>query len=284
LCVIVFKPQLHNLPQKKLLKRCFKENQDGIGFAYNKDGHNIINKGFFDFDDFYSALAKEVDYYTPAIIHFRFKSHGNISAENCHPFPITGDAELLRKTDVETKEVVMAHNGVLSVGATTNRGMSDTMIFIKDILSEGLIKDNIFSEDAPVLFLIRKAIGSDRMIFMNNSGRSLLLGDFEKDKGVYYSNDDYKYVEEVKAKDRKIIDIEEDSIIKHWCHQHSKYGIFTQECYKCVWFDTCFNDEEIKVMKQTKCDNCGLEKIGIDWDLDSEMFLCKECKILLMMN
>ena len=59
MCIIVIKPKNKKIPDKILLNRCFKNNQDGIGYMYVNNKEVVIRKGFMSFDDFYNNLLSD---------------------------------------------------------------------------------------------------------------------------------------------------------------------------------------------------------------------------------
>jgi len=192
MCIIVVKPKGQEVG-KKVLKRCFENNDDGAGFVYNSGGINIIRKGFFDFNTFYNVYSHQVKKENPAIIHFRIATAGKVDAGNCHPFPLVDNISILRATYLKTHAICVAHNGMLNNIEVKNGKISDTIEFIVKVLSNEVIKKNIYDNEA-VKELVRGYIGNDKLAFINRHGEILLIGDFIEDKGVLYSNNSYKTV------------------------------------------------------------------------------------------
>ena len=63
MCIIVAKKKGLELPTKERLKNCFNYNSDGAGIMFNDGNQVFIEKGFMDFNSFYSrleALDKEL--------------------------------------------------------------------------------------------------------------------------------------------------------------------------------------------------------------------------------
>lgn len=90
MCIAIVKPRGINFPAIKILQCGFKNNPDGAGFAFSRNGKNYIYKGFFTFDEFWQKIVElnlSVD--DTVLIHFRLSSNGNTTQATCHPFPIT---------------------------------------------------------------------------------------------------------------------------------------------------------------------------------------------------
>ena len=58
MCIIAIKDKRINLPSTKTLETMFRNNPDGAGFMYAKDGKVIIRKGFMNFKTFKTDLDK----------------------------------------------------------------------------------------------------------------------------------------------------------------------------------------------------------------------------------
>jgi len=177
MCIAILKPEGEILT-KDTLRTCFNNNQDGSGFMFAKDGELIMEKGFFQFNEFWNAYRTSmIKYRDPiSIVHFRIATHGPINKFNCHPFLID-------------KKVGFAHNGMINF-TSPHLKKSDTMIFNNEVLKslpEGFIfNDGIFT-------LIEESIGSSKLIFLNSDGRYRIanedLGTTEN--GIWFSNHTY---------------------------------------------------------------------------------------------
>lgn len=71
-------------------------------------------------------LIKKYNHGYEMIIHFRFRTHGDINVENCHPYKVTDTIHFI-------------HNGVIGTVPEYNKAMSDTWhfadLFLKDLIS-----------------------------------------------------------------------------------------------------------------------------------------------------
>ena len=139
MCIIVAKNKGVKLPSRATLRECFKNNKDGAGLMYVKNGKVIIDKGFMTFEDLnrkIKSLKREFksDLTNKAIVfHFRIGTHGQNDKATTHPFPISNKFEDLRATHFET-DIAMAHNGIRSA-YNYDKILSDTQSFIKDYVS-----------------------------------------------------------------------------------------------------------------------------------------------------
>ena len=187
MCIIVVKPKCQQLPSEQILSKCFNSNPHGAGFMYNSHNSDTITiaKGFMDFESFYSAITSITAdnlYNSDLVIHFRYATQGSISSKNCHPFPLSKKIKDLQALNFTTNTGI-AHNGVISFCSYPNKqDLSDTQIFIKDILSQiplDQIKDQSIYESTYSKFAI-----------LDKEGFSL-IGNFLEDNGIFYSNDSY---------------------------------------------------------------------------------------------
>ena len=178
MCIIVYKPQGIKLFESTI-KNCFVNNPDGAGFSYVENERVTIEKGFFTVDDFMAA-------YTPhetkqAVLHFRIKTHGDISPENCHPFQVTTN-------------LVFAHNGTLwRMPSDTKK--SDTWLFNELILQhlvhvygKKIIYDTKFKP------LLEGYTSGSKLVFLDHKGRVSILNEDGGTwaDGCWFSNDSWK--------------------------------------------------------------------------------------------
>jgi len=189
MCVICVKGKDVELPKKETLRNCFEANKQGVGFVYFDGEFNNLKKGYFDFEKFYEDFFRMVKKEHPCIIHFRTATSGKVDAGNCHPFPLSNQKEELRKTEMQKKEIFVAHNGVFTTDL--DKKLSDTMVFIRDILSKPIIKRNLFGNQV-INKLLSFAVGWGKLAFINGNGNLLLIGEFQKFNECYFSNTDYE--------------------------------------------------------------------------------------------
>lgn len=200
MCVIVLKQAGKKLPPDDTLKTCWDSNPDGAGFMYAKDGKVHIRKGFMKLKKLLEALHE-----LPAdcmsgnvVIHFRVGTHGAVSRECTHPFPVCDDYELMRATE-STCDFGMAHNGVISFAASqdgikSDGRISDSMWFAHNVASKYMELLEL-DKDFHISPLMNAAIGTNRFAFLRGDGYCWIVGDWYTvgdDEPVWYSNSSYE--------------------------------------------------------------------------------------------
>ena len=281
MCIIVAKPTGIDLPSEEIFDNCFSSNRDGIGFSYAlPNGEVSISKGYANVKKLFKMFsAHGITKKHNLIVHFRFATHGKKDPGNCHPFPLSPSFDDMRLLNC-TCGTAIAHNGVFS-GMPAHKDHSDTMKFIGGILAQPEIIDNLDSK--AVKELIRGYCGySSKLAFLRPSGLKL-IGDFEMDENVYYSNTQYK---KWNYKNYNDYDYE-----KTWCHVHK----VKDDCAYCqthkTWDDCSHNritgwknrfvDDPVLIDKC--CDNVCLlcqGKKKVMWNEEADGWLCDNCELL----
>lgn len=193
MCIIVYKPQGTDFPEKKVLEQCFINNDDGAGFMY-ADGQNVhIRKGFMTFDKFYRALQDTIKKVggrkLPYILHFRISTQAGVSPEFTHPYPLSDCLEDMKKLKCKSN-IGIAHNGIIPLTSDfKSKKANDTMEFITDYLSL-IIRNRNYYEDKKTLALIEKLVDS-KLAILDGGGHCELIGDFIKEGETFYSNNTY---------------------------------------------------------------------------------------------
>ena len=183
MCIIAIKTQGAKINWKRL-RNCFDNNPDGAGYAYWTDNGISISKGFMEFAEFKRAVESSgIGKKHEAMFHFRIATHGAINANNCHPFPLSGNESELQALDLTT-DIAIAHNGIVN-GLPASKTLSDTMVFIRDYLAP-LGKAVTDPATHP---LIGKAAGS-KFAIMSETGIGM-IGHFTQSRGWFYSNESY---------------------------------------------------------------------------------------------
>lgn len=169
MCLLIHQPRGVTF-SKKDLKDFLSFNQDGFGMAYPQDGRLNIVKVVDDdrqaIDAYFTCMAGR-----PGLLHFRMATHGDKTAQNCHPFRLTD-------------EIAMAHNGILSIDADAEKGWSDTRLFAEHVLKPMAMADPDALFHADVLELLGGMIGpSNRLMFIRADGATSIVN---KSAGVVY--------------------------------------------------------------------------------------------------
>jgi predicted glutamine amidotransferase len=183
MCLIAYNPN-GKILDKDRLHTAFKNNRDGAGFMWREqDGRIETTRGFMDFDEVWMWVETLKD--TAYSLHFRFRTRGARTEEQCHPFEILNNEK-------DGMDLVMMHNGTFSVKSFSNDERSDTQIFA-DILHNEL-RDWSDPSDiflAPVVDRMERAIGGgNKLVFMGSKGKDVILNEEAGfwDHGIWFSN------------------------------------------------------------------------------------------------
>ena len=276
MCVICIKPENTKFPTEDRMRDMFASNPDGAGFMFVRNKKVIIRKGFMKFKHFMKALRQEeVEDKDIVVMHFRIATAGSVSGKNCHPFPIAESLTELRAQRLET-DLAMAHNGIIDYEADKKNDLSDTMSFVRDILSEKSIRNNIF--EPSVYSLIEMSVGYSKIVFLDKTKRFCLLGNWAKDTfendGLYYSNLLFKthystsrhggkviYLSDRKdSKNDEVLDTKRKTLPTTYCE--TVYPIKDKDLDKDAYENKSFADNQanssIRVdYDDTNCPYCG---------------------------
>lgn len=193
MCIIAVKEKGVEISDATI-KTMFERNKDGAGFAVWKDGKGATaSKGYMTVDAFLTDYKKAVKKEDSAILHFRITTHGTHAKEQCHPFPVTDNIEMLEATAFRARGgYILAHNGVFS-SLSIGKEYSDTQAFCALIAAPlaRAFKGNLFNPDA-LRILERASTGSRLAVMDAATGEIKRCGDWQKDGGAYYSNGTFK--------------------------------------------------------------------------------------------
>lgn len=188
MCIIAVYPK-GTKPDKKTLETMIRNNPDGVGVAYNTGREVVFKKGLESAEqvlNFYNQNKREIDFF---VFHARIATSGGVSAEKCHPFPLTANLQLLNVTSGRTATPLCFHNGVFNIPVET--GLNDTQTLIKNCLAPLYKLDKKGVKNGKYIPLIRQLTTGSRFVILTASGVQV-FGSWEQDKGVYYSNTHYK--------------------------------------------------------------------------------------------
>ncbi len=194
MCVICVKPKGVSQPDKSVFENMFNTNSDGAGFMWVQDDKVHVRKGYMSFDSFWKAWNKHnIKDEWVSIAHFRIGTSGGKTKHMTHPFPISKDPSVLKKTKWDG-EIAMAHNGVLGKGETN---LSDTAVYVRDILYP--LRHHIYDFDngefnKDMEDLLKKSIDSSKIVLLNSSGEDMRIGHWLEEDGCYFSNKRWKTV------------------------------------------------------------------------------------------
>lgn len=174
MCVIVHLGANKSVSWKQL-EACYKTNSHGWGIMWAKDGKLHQVKNVSPFADF-SSVWKDVPRDVERAIHFRIKTHGTISKDNCHPFN-------------PMENIGLMHNGVIDTHQV-EKNMSDTFNFteyeLKPVMAgwPGSLDDPSFKD------LLEKTTGYSKLLLMDNTGKVLKIREamWTERNGIFFSN------------------------------------------------------------------------------------------------
>lgn len=193
MCIIVCKGVGSELPTVKELERCFESNDDGAGYAYRVGDKVHIQKGFKKFKHLMNSLERHnFGIEDSVMIHFRLGTHGSNSKHNTHPFPITDKIRKLKAIDV-VSDYAVSHNGMFNgLRSGFKHDLSDTMMFVKDILSKPIFVDHL--SDELTRRIINTMLGYGKLAILRGDGSILTFGFgwIRANKALAYSNNDFR--------------------------------------------------------------------------------------------
>ncbi len=178
MCLLILKPAKLSIPREYLISADIA-NPHGCGIAFPDGRTTKTLKGAkWGADDIERALSSIGD--APAIIHFRYATHGSLIDSNTHPFMLP-------------RGIAAAHNGVIS-GVTCRDDESDTRAYLRQHVSPYVAKGQDIT--CP-LFLdaVGAQVGAgNKLVFMDGKGRYGIAN--EKSGhwhgGSWYSNTSYQ--------------------------------------------------------------------------------------------
>lgn len=175
MCLAIYKPATTK-PDKEAYRNGFESNAHGAGFAAAVNGALIIGKGFFKFESFWEAFQPYAD--CPALVHFRYATHGKRDEDNCHPFSVSDN-------------LAMIHNGVLPICTKANKDKSDTWHYVESVLKPLHSLTPEFYKMNAISFMGSCAISGSKFIFLRADGDCAIWNEddglWAKD-GHWYSN------------------------------------------------------------------------------------------------
>jgi hypothetical protein len=119
MCLLIHQPKGVTFTRAEIAD-FVSHNADGFGIARG-DGKRLhllrLVGSLSEIQDAYTRHAAG----RACILHFRMTTHGATNADNAHPYPITRD-------------IAVAHNGMLSIGNPHDKAMSDTWHLVEFFL------------------------------------------------------------------------------------------------------------------------------------------------------
>lgn len=180
MCIIVVKPEKVVISADSF-RTMWKANSDGAGFMYATGDKVVISKGFMKFNEFWDAY-QEAGPLRKMVVHFRIKTHGDVTPENTHPFWVVKN------------KLALAHNGIIrSLTNLTSAKESDSAVFAR-MLAENYKNPASILKNSFIRATLESYIGYSKVVFMNSDGETIILNEHMGTwhKNVWYSNDSFK--------------------------------------------------------------------------------------------
>lgn len=179
MCVIIYCPKGTKI-KKSELKDAFSYNSDGAGLGWiDKKGFINYKKGFMNFNNFWKECKKIINNVEiERVCHFRIGTSGGNIKGLTHPYILDSKSNK-KKLKYSGKKSICFMNGVLN-NQSIIEGLNDTASFI---ILESKKKRDIRKE------MIKQ---SPKWAIISTDGVEL-IGDYECENGIYYSNFNHRY-------------------------------------------------------------------------------------------
>lgn len=178
MCLLIFKPENIVIPYA-YLQAADIANPHGCGIAYPDGKVTRTLKGAkWGADDIARALESIGN--APAIIHFRYATHGSLTNANTHPFLLP-------------RGVAAAHNGIIN-GVTCRDDESDTRAYLRQHVVPFVGKGQNIT-DSLFLATIGAQVGAgNKLVFLDGKGRHGIANEASGHwhGGSWYSNATYQ--------------------------------------------------------------------------------------------
>lgn len=182
MCLIInpTKPGINALSQltDAQLLQAYQSNNDGFGLMYSlqhpKPALCTLKFAAHETDGYHFIDTFRQHQHLDPVVHLRFATHGDTSAENAHPFIINH----------ATKRITygVMHNGVLPQNSYTQPRSkrskhSDTNLFVEQVLTPLLNVDPDALQKPHITALLERLIGSNRIAILDSKGRFTYLNE-----------------------------------------------------------------------------------------------------------
>lgn len=231
MCIIIAKYRNGRLPNKNELKNSFEYNSDGAGFMYVDNGKVIIDKGYMTYESFidrFDELCKKYNDFNEKslVIHCRIGTSSSNTAKNTHPYPLSRKEKNLHKTYIKT-DLGVVHNGIISQYTPhwKNPTTNDTQEFIIKYLTPLYENYKQFYKNKFIMNGIKNIINS-KLVFLDTNDRIYFVGKdefIEEDKGLFFSNDSYKYNIYFTRYYNDKYNNNYDDLYEKWAKEYEKY-------------------------------------------------------------
>lgn len=193
MCVIAVSRIGQRQPTTAELREMFNHNPHGAGYMVARAGRVEIHKGFMNWPDFLLNIKREQFTEDDAVVyHFRISTQAGVNPEMTQPFPLTPKLPIMRKLDITSANVGIAHNGIIALTSDPNeKTYSDTALFIARFMTR-LIHNRSDIDNPQTQTIIEKLIGWSKLAILTGDGGITTIGEFTEDNGILLSNLNHK--------------------------------------------------------------------------------------------
>ena len=162
MCLIVWKEGDNAYFTNRQFKNMISRNSDGLGVMWRENGRVLVEKVLGSPKDKFKLFQKHrtKPYFA---MHARYKTHGLINLDNCHPY------EILNIDKGDPIDLYLMHNGVLSDVPDTKNDMSDTWHFVEYVIKP-IAKTNLalLWDSEEFQAWLSKKLGGSKLLLMRS--------------------------------------------------------------------------------------------------------------------
>lgn len=177
MCIIIHRTGGHTAVPQDVLDFNHTRYTDGTGLAWREHGKLVTAKwGPQDYPAFLTQLRDLQRHKGEFGAHYRLATTGKVVVDNSHPHLYT---------DPQLGDVAVFHNGVIDIATPKDGSMSDTAVFVRDVLAH--LPSGWWRSPAH-RWLVESSIGWSRLLIMT-AHDSVRLGDgwVERTGKLHYS-------------------------------------------------------------------------------------------------
>ncbi len=188
MCLIVIKPANVTLP-RNLFVKANSVNPHGAGFTFAKRNRLHCHKGYRNMRQMWADFIRLTNNQRlPALLHWRFATHGSLGDENTQPFVM--------------KHAAIAHNGIINwcneEGSiwTAEKGLTVQSRSDSRVLAEDVLHDMTKDELAAASKVLARTIAWSKLAFLHPDGSHSIVEGTSRGKwkdGAWYSNTNHEY-------------------------------------------------------------------------------------------
>lgn len=177
-------------PDRETLERMIKGNPDGAGVAWNDGARVHFRKGIDNAKHVLQIYNEVKDEALTFVFHARIATSGGVSAQKCHPFPISSSNKALDITIYDGTRPCAFHNGIFRL--TPEEGLNDTQTLIKTMLAPLYQADPQGVENGKHDALIAHLTRDNRFVILTPDACRIYGTWHKDDQGAKYSNMGFK--------------------------------------------------------------------------------------------